>query len=373
MNWKRVLAVAGAAILLYLVANLVLGAGQPRAEIAANVEEGKEYPQPGEDQIAQETLQLVRNSVEERRQGGPARRDAHPRAHGCLHGEFRVLDVLPQNLARGVFVANRSYPAWVRFSNGSPEQPKPDYVGDIRGMALKLIGAEGPRASQAEAHTQDFLLINHPTLPVGEAAEYLALFRAALGGHPMRYFIGSPFHWKLAAFNAVRAIRGKETPSMLAIRYWSTTPYRLGAQAVKYSIQPCEPLAAEMPEHPGDRYLRDDLIARMQNGAACFRFMVQVQRDARRMPVEDSSVEWDEVASPFTPVAELHLPAQQFASEAQDQFCENLSFDPWNALEEHRPLGGINRVRRVVYRAIAEYRHGQNQVPLAEPQGDERF
>jgi hypothetical protein len=31
--------------------------------------------------------------------------------------------------------------------------------------------------------------------------------------------------------------------------------------------------------------------------------------------------------------------------------CEAMAFSPWNALAEHRPMGGINRLRRAVYLA----------------------
>ena len=31
--------------------------------------------------------------------------------------------------------------------------------------------------------------------------------------------------------------------------------------------------------------------------------------------------------------------------------CETMAFSPWNALAEHRPMGGINRMRQAVYLA----------------------
>ena len=40
---------------------------------------------------------------------------------------------------------------------------------------------------------------------------------------------------------------------------------------------------------------------------------------------------------------------------------------------EHRPLGGVNRTRRVVYEVISELRHGLNGTPRREPTGDEVF
>jgi hypothetical protein len=33
-----------------------------------------------------------------------------------------------------------------------------------------------------------------------------------------------------------------------------------------------------------------------------------------------------------------------------------MTFNPWHALPDHRPLGGFNRARREIYRAMAEFR-----------------
>jgi hypothetical protein len=50
----------------------------------------------------------------------------------------------------------------------------------------------------------------------------------------------------------------------------------------------------------------------------------------------------------------LTLPKQDPESPAGREVGERasqLSFDPWHALEEHRPLGVIMRARAVTYRA----------------------
>ena len=36
--------------------------------------------------------------------------------------------------------------------------------------------------------------------------------------------------------------------------------------------------------------------------------------------------------------------------------CESLSFNPWNALVDHRPLGDFNRARCAIYTAMAAFR-----------------
>ena len=56
-----------------------------------------------------------------------------------------------------------------------------------------------------------------------------------------------------------------------------------------------------------------------------------------------------------------------FDGAAQQAFCENLSFTPWHSLPEHRPIGGIIRVRKAVYLAVSTLRHRLNQAPRVEP------
>lgn len=62
-----------------------------------------------------------------------------------------------------------------------------------------------------------------------------------------------------------------------------------------------------------------------------------------------------------------------FDSPEQIEFGDNLSFTPWHSLPEHRPLGGINRARKIIYEALSEFRHQQNKVPQKEPTGFEPF
>ena len=84
------------------------------------------------------------------------------------------------------------------------------------------------------------------------------------------------------------------------------------------------------------------------------------------MPIEDPSINWKESDSPFITLATINIPIQEFDSEEQVAFCENLSFAPWHALPEHRPLGQLNRLRRHAYPASSGYRHEQNQARIPD-------
>ena len=85
------------------------------------------------------------------------------------------------------------------------------------------------------------------------------------------------------------------------------------------------------------------------------------------MPVEDSLVEWTEADSPFRRVALIRIPKQDISAPENLKIAEQLSFTPWHALPEHRPLGSINRARRVIYEAVSKFRHTSNHSPRREP------
>src|SRR5262249_4140520 len=148
--------------------------------------------------------------------------------------------------------------------------------------------------------------------------------------------------------------------SPLEIRYFSATPYLFGTSAAKYSLRPRGTTITPVPHRAPDDFMKRAMKERLAKEGAEFDFLVQLRTDPRSMPIEDSQVEWDEARSPFVQVATLRIPAQDFDTPERAMLGDNLSFNPWHALPEHRPLGGINRARRVIYEALSAYRHERN-------------
>ena len=149
----------------------------------------------------------------------------------------------------------------------------------------------------------------------------------------------------------------------LQTRYWSMVPYQLGVgdhrQAVKYSARACSTVVSPIPVTPQKDFLRAALRTTLQDRDACMEFLVQ-PRTSSAMSVEDSMTEWKEDQAPFYKVATIRIPQQVFDTPEQNKFCENLSFTPWHALAEHKPLGAINRMRKVIYDQISRVRHEMN-------------
>lgn len=302
--------------------------------------------------------------------GSLASRDAHAKAHGCVRATFTVLPRLAPELRAGVFARPRSYPALIRFSNGFRAE-RDDHAGDGRGMAIKLIGVAGRKLLEREAWepTQDFLLINFPVFFVRNAADYVPFVAAEARSRLDQFFASRPHEAGIAAATGAQVIG-----NVLDQSYFSMTAYRLGRVAVKYRARPvaCGTRSPITDDGGGAAsgdpdYLRAGLAARLATAPACFDFMVQQRSAPERMPVEDPTVPWSETAAPFVTVASITIPPQQFGSAADRSFCETLSFTPWHSLPEHRPLGGINRVRRTVYETISTLRHQLNRAPRSEP------
>jgi len=305
----------------------------------------------------------------------PAMRDAHAKGHGCVKARFTAHRDIPRSMKVGVFAKPHAYEAWIRFSNGAGT-PHDDHAGDGRGMAIKLTGVPGKKllADEIDMQTQDFVMINYPVFFIRNVADYVPFTALSLQGKSDQFLAAHP-HEKAI----VNAISGQPVGAMFEQRYFSMSPYLLGGRYIKFSARPVDcktsaPLSRPATAAPTDpNYLRDGMIAWLREKDACFKFGVQLQTDPATQPVEDPTVLWDEAKAPFVDVATVHIPRQAFDSDAQQNFCENLSFTPWHALPEHRPVGGINRLRKAVYEAISQLRHRLNHAARAEPTGNETF
>jgi hypothetical protein len=332
-----------------------------------------------------EIVEAIGRAIENRfRQGGGlAHRDAHAFDNGCVRAIFRVDEDLDPSLRHGVFVPGREYRTWIRFSNGNSE-PRPAWFFDARGMAIKLPGVSGAKLLDDEKNTQDFILISHPTFFVDDLRRYKAtLVEFLKGGYIDQYVVSllklrfpSEFWLALRAnFNLM--------VNPLFQQYWSMTPYRLGVDpdkkfAVKYTAKPRVDgmpgfLSRQITRLEWNFSLKEEMNNKLAGNEVWFDFYIQPYVDERRTPIEDSKVKWTEDVSKPQHVAKIIIPMQDCISPEQDLFCENLSFSPWHSLPEHKPLGLVNRVRKVAYREISELRHKLNGMPRREPTGDEMF
>ncbi|WP_346837564.1 catalase family protein [Microbulbifer sp. SAOS-129_SWC] len=303
--------------------------------------------------------------------GLPYRRDAHAKATGCVRATFSINGDIPAQFRHSVFAEpGRAYHAWIRFSNGDMTV-QADSKPDARGMAIKLLDVSGEKIApelQGPA-TQDFIMTNTPAFFNRNIYDYVDNMSYLANLDRTGWFFGlAPprFHPKLF-YRAAQTVSSKIN-SPLAPQYYSMLPYQLGDTALKFSARPCPGMQfAADGKHADSNYLTEAMAQQLDGGAACFDFMVQQRMPGADMPLDDAAVIWSESASPFVPVARINIPAQSFSGEAQQEFCENLSMNPWHGVGEWQPLGSLNRARRLVYHAVSQFRHGANQVAMSEP------
>ena len=311
----------------------------------------EEVVDPAEGNINAEFIAFLKAVSARRHPQGPIRRFNQGRAAGCARATFAVLDSVAPEHRVGLFAVPRTYDAWVRFASASSTS---DREKDVRGLAIRIGGVAGENLTPGESR-QDFVLNSHPVMPAPDTKQFHELLEAMEAG-PMRrlsYFVSHPRA-------AIIGFRARQQPtSHLDIPYFSATPYLFGpGRAVKYIARPSPAPNATPPPNLTDTYLTDALRERLRAGDASFDFGIQLQTDARTMPIEDASVEWKEQDSPWRIVARIHIPSQEVGDPAAAA-CEQSEFNPWNSLVEHRPLGGMNRSRRDIYRALAELRRSR--------------
>jgi len=343
--------------------------------MAQDLKLNTEYPEPDEQKVTEELIVLLKGVIEQRYLTGLTYRDVHVKGHAAVRAEFVVEPGLPEELRVGVFREPRTFPAWIRFSNSS-EDPAEDGKGDIRGFALKLMGVEGEKLLdiEQEATTHDFIFLSTNVFLTKDARDFCEL--VACGGLNKKKSLSDylSITWYFLTHPKVgsglrKALR--KFPHLLEIEWFSATPYLCGERAVKYALKPHLKTKSELPQNPSNNFLRERLIEHLAREGTGFDFMVQPQTDPYREPIENALVPWKEEHAPFYKVATVNIPRQSIGSPEQMMFAENLSFNPWRCLPEHRPLGSANRVRKAVYVAISEYRRSRNGAPTSEPAAGE--
>lgn len=318
---------------------------------------GVEAIPPDEEGDIQRVIAVMRELLaRDEKTCGLRRRDVHVKSHGCPVAQFHVLPGLPDELRQGLFAEEQLFPAVVRFSSSSPWL-KPDVVPDARGVAIKI-----QRVSDTSG--QDFIMINQPAFIARNVKDYLQIQRARLhSGAVIETLTGGSWdpwrwHWRELLITTRALVQIPRHPACHT--YYSMVPIRFGNYVAKYRLRLLSRLPATsfflfqtLVTH-ADAF-RIMLAETLRTTALTFEFQVQLQTNSKTMPIEDASVVWPEAESSFQTVAHLLVPRQELDAVLQG-LGDKLSFSVWNAVNDHRPLGGINRVRKAAYEVSASWR-----------------
>lgn len=357
-----------------LLATTLLQACTPTPDVPL----GQELRPQGEEKIVSNISTLLIDNLKVQYADTEKLRDTHPKDNGCIRGTLKVNDNIADAYRQGIFQPGSEYPLWIRLSN-SVEEITSDHEKDFRGLAMKLTQVNGNRLPLPgdEQHTQDFLFLGHDAFFAANPQQFFDFFFENFHGSRLKFLLTHP----RGAWNILQGAKVYNNP--LDVKWNSVTPYALGLpetaengqpvypQVVRYALRNCGSNSGKMTD--SEDYLAENLATQLKTGTGCLDFYIQLQKDPQDNPVENALISWSEKDSPLIPLARITIPSQTFTSEAQKQFCENISFNPWHGLQQHRPLGGINRARQMVMKDLSDFRLKVNGMERFEPTGNEQF
>lgn len=325
---------------------------------------GKEYLQQNEQEDILEIIQMQKNKQLRLYRNADIRRQNHNKSYGCVKAEFIIEKNLPEHLRVGIFKESRSFPAWIRLSPQHTTN-RHDKKKDVRGFAIKLMNVPGQKCLESlqDGQTHDFQMVSIPTFFIDTLANFRTWMKASTSANKLAI----PMFLLRNTHIAKRLLKMfKPCRHPLEIPYYGITPYRFGSEttAVKYMLRPSEGNVLEYTDERDHNFLYKNVMSTVVKHEVCYDFCIQFQEDPYAMPIEDSTVEWK---SPFIRVAQIRIPRQSLTSPAHLQFAENLSFNLFHCLPEHKPLGGINRCRKIMYESLALFRLDRNKQKLTEP------
>ena len=331
--------------------------------MAAPRTDWKEHILPDEAERFERLAAQLRDAP--KRAPGARLRALHAKGVAGVRAELTVRDDVPAPARVGIFARPATHRAYVRFSNGAAV-PQADSKPDVRGLAVKVLGVPGTKIIPGleSATTQDFLTIRDAYAPFLSPDEFVWVAVAAQS--PLTFLPRALFHLGPSrALHLIKELKSKLSlpyPSAAVSSFHSALAIRFGEHAVRYSFVAEDPGVPGAPSGTTATYVHDDLRERLLRGPIHYQFCVQFYVGEDLTPIENTAVEWKASDSPLVPIARLTVPQQDIDSAAGRtlaDYVESLSFDPWHAPVEFRPLGALMRARNAAYRVSGKRRGAQ--------------
>lgn len=344
-----------------------------------------EQPEPDEAETAKELVEAMHKISETvAHDEGHAHRSVHAKSHGLLRGEIEIPAGLPEALAQGVFSRPGTYAVAMRFST-VPGDLLDDSVSTPRGLALKIVGVDGPRLPGSEGDTtQDFLMVNGPAFSASNAKKFLMNVKLLAATTDKVQGLKKVLSATLRGIESLvekaggesvtlKALGGHPETHILGETFFTQVPVLYGDYMAKLSIAPASPellalkdAQVDMKDRPNA--LREVVVDFFRAGGGTWELRAQLCTDIETMPIEDASIVWPEDQSPYVTVGRITVGPQTAWSDARSAAVDDgMSFSPWHGLAAHRPIGSVMRVRKQAYEMAARFRSQFNKVSVAEP------
>jgi len=316
----------------------------------------KEVIAPDEEERFGRYAKVLSGIQKERANGGAPSRALHDKAHAGLRAEVEVLAGIPEHMRVALFAQPKTYQAYVRFSNGSGARVADDKP-DLRGLAIKLLGVGGKKIipGMEDETTQDFLFINTPAIAFATVDDFVFFMKASTSQALLPFRLLGHYGFGTFAFFKKLLAAAHPITSLATETYFTVAPIRFGDYAARLSLAPKQ---TDVPPKSG-RSLKGEIEERVKKAPLEWELRAQLFVSEEKTPIEDASCAWNEADAPHVPLARLTIPKQDPATgdgKKTAELVETLSFDPWHACEELRPLGAAMRARNHAYRESTKTR-----------------
>jgi catalase len=222
----------------------------------------------------------------------PGHRALHAKGTLCA-GTFTATPAAA-HLTRAAHMQGDPVKVTARVSNASGDPDAPDYMPDVRGLAVKLYLPDGSRT--------DIVAQSAPRFPVRTPEAFVELMRASEPSAAMplkfaRFLARNPGAAPGLPANAKALL---PPASYATIRYYAIHAYRWldrdGAEHyVRYTFVPEAsepPLAPWQAPRRGRDYLQDEIRERLARGPVRFKLEVQVAEPTHGDDVDDPTSVW---------------------------------------------------------------------------------
>ncbi|PRP79155.1 hypothetical protein PROFUN_13105 [Planoprotostelium fungivorum] len=317
------------------------------------------------DEIVQVMNKIVQRHLHKHRH---AFRGTHVKTQGIVKGSLRVSDDLPDHLSQGLFATPKTYDVILRYAS-EPIHIDDDRNRAPRGLGMKVFDVTGRHLhpSGNETRTHDFAFNSAPTLELTDLPTALDIFKLR------ETHYDNPT--ELRAALALRSDRVKQSapytsPLMhvLSLTFFSQSAFRYGDNVVKFGLFSSSQRQREvsLKEIRSAEDISESLREYFRNDSAHYDLKVQMIENIAEQPVEDASAMWNWQKYPWQTVATLELPSGQdsFSPQRRTFWEDKMKLNVWHGLEEHKPLGSINRLRKRVYEMSSQFREENNATPI---------
>ncbi|WP_312766165.1 catalase [Epilithonimonas sp.] len=270
-------------------------------------------------------------------------RDAHVTAYSTLKGTF----VANKNFEEHPIFPKQELDCLIRISNAHMKLVSQKRTIPAYGFSVKI--------SDDNQTIANFPMVNFPLFPINNVSRFLKIFitiNRFFAGNILQKFwnlikiiknfiLVSPAFFHPSFIAEVSKFLKKRNNFILSFDYHSIGVYRLGNDLVKLKLVPKNvrtKVVEKHIDHSIQNYFKENEYE--------LELMVQYCYDLKKQPVNQLNKMWKK--SDFVLIGTIRITE---LIDKNNQWVENLSFNPFENIEELQPVGRIQKLRDETYKA----------------------